>query len=417
MDYFSYKNTQLYAEDIAVSDIVKEIPTPFYLYSKATFLHHVAVLKEALKGCDALIAFAVKANSNIAVLHLLGKAGLGADTVSKGEIKRALKAGINPQKIVFSGVGKRADEIVFALENNIKQINVESDRELYLIEEIAQKLGKIAPIAFRVNPDVKADTLSDITTGAKENKFGISYDKIEALYGYAHKSPFLKTEGLATHIGSQIIDVVPFQQAWAKIAVLIKNLKNQGFDVPCFDLGGGLGIPYGEGDAHLLPLEWGAAVKEIAQQSDCKIIVEPGRMIAGNAGIMVSRILFNKTEGEREFVIVDAGMNDLMRPAMYKAKHAIIPLKQTQGQERKVDVVGPICETTDLFDKDFIMPALEEGEYIAFRTAGAYGAVMSNSYNSRSLPAEILVDGDKFHIIRRPIDIDEIISWDSQGLL
>ncbi len=412
MDHFTYKKGELYAEDIAISDITKEIPTPFYLYSKATLLHHVTVLQQALKGSDALIAFAVKANSNLAVLHLLGQVGLGADTVSAGEIKRALKAGIFPQKIIFSGVGKREDEIRFALQNNIKQINVESDRELYLIEKVAQHLGKVAPIAFRVNPDVKANTLSDITTGTKENKFGISYNKIEELYDYAHKSPHLQTIGLATHIGSQIIDVAPFKAAWLKVADLIENLKNKGFDIPFFDLGGGLGIPYHHNEVHLLPMEWGEVVKEIAQKTNCQIIVEPGRMIAGNAGLMISRILFNKIEGQKEFVIIDAGMNDLMRPAMYKAKHSIIPLKETYGKERKVDVVGPICESTDLFAKDFMMPPIAEGEYMAFRTAGAYGAVMSNNYNSRSLPAEVLVDGNKFHIIRRRIDIDEVMEWD-----
>ncbi len=416
MDHFTYQSGELYAENIAVSEVIKQIATPFYVYSKATLLHHVDVLKQALQGSDCLIAFAVKANSNLAVLKLLGQAGLGADTVSMGEIKRALKAGITPQKIIFSGVGKTEEEITFALKSQIKQMNVESERELFLIEKIAQKLELIAPIAFRVNPDVTANTLSDITTGSKENKFGISYEKIEELYAYAHQSPYLQTMGVATHIGSQIIDVAPFQIAWLKVAELIEKLKNKGFDVPYFDLGGGLGIPYEQGAAHLLPKEWGEAAKNIEKQTGCKLIVEPGRMIAGNAGIMVSRVLFNKREGEKEFVIVDAGMNDLVRPAMYKAKHSIIPLKENTQNIRNVDVVGPICETTDLFAKDYPLPWVEEGEYLVFRTAGAYGAVMSNSYNSRAIIAEILVDGDKFHIIRRRIEIEEILSWDNQEL-
>ncbi len=417
MDHFTYKKGELYAENIAIADIIKQVETPCYIYSKATLLHHVAVLKKALKESDVLIAFAVKANSNLSVLKLLGEAGLGADTVSEGEIKRALKAGIKAEKIVFSGVGKTKSEISFALKKGIKQINVESDRELYLIEEIAQNLNLKAPIAFRVNPDVKADTLSDIATGSKENKFGISAENVEKLYAYAHKSSHLETIGVATHIGSQIIDVVPFRKAWFKIAQLIEKLRSQGFNVPYFDLGGGLGIPYHDKEAHLLPQEWGDTATEVGKITNCKLIVEPGRMIAGNAGIMVSQILFNKVEGEKEFVIIDAGMNDLTRPAMYKAEHSIIPVKQTEAKHRKVDIVGPICESTDLFAKDCLFPLLEEGQYIAFRTAGAYGAVMSNSYNTRPLIAEILVDDDQFHMIRKKIDIDNIISWDTLHML
>lgn len=412
MDHFTYKDNHLFAEEIAINNIAQDIPTPFYVYSKATLLHHANILKQALDGTNALIAFAVKTNSNLAVLKILGDAGLGADTVSVGEIKRALKAGIAPNKIIFSGVAKTAADIEFALHTKIKQINVESENELYTIESVAQNLGLVAPIAFRVNPDVDAGTLKDITTGTKENKFGISVDKAESLYSYASSSPHLKTIGLATHIGSQIPTVEPFAAAWAVVGDLIEKLKSKGYDVPSFDLGGGLGIPYYDNQAHLLPNEWGNAAKHIQELTGCEIIVEPGRMIAGNAGIMVSKVIYNKQGDGKEFVILDAGMNDLARPAIYKSQHTIIPVDMIEGEKRKVDVVGPICESTDLFAKDYLLEPIKEGHLVAFRTAGAYGAVMGNSYNSRPIIAEILVDGNKYHIIRKILPIEDIIDLD-----
>lgn len=412
MDHFTYKDNHLFAEEVAINDIIKDIPTPFYVYSKATLLHHAHVLKQALQDTHALIAFAVKTNSNLAVLKVLADAGLGADTVSVGEIKRALKAGIPPYKIIFSGVAKTASDIEFALKTQIKQINVESENELYTIESVAQNLAIKAPVAFRVNPDVDAGTLRDITTGTKENKFGISVDKTETLYGYAATSPYLETIGLATHIGSQIPSVEPFAAAWGVVADLIEKLKSKGYDVPSFDLGGGLGIPYYDNQAHLLPNEWGNAAKHVQELTGCAIIVEPGRMIAGNAGIMVSKIIYNKQGDGKEFVILDAGMNDLARPAIYKSQHTIIPVELTHKEKRKVDVVGPICESTDLFAKDYLLEPVKEGKFIAFRTAGAYGAVMGNSYNSRPLTPEILVDGNQYHIIRKYMPIEDIINLD-----
>ncbi|MFV0431231.1 MAG: diaminopimelate decarboxylase [Alphaproteobacteria bacterium] len=412
MDYFTYKSNQLFAEDVAILDVIKQIPTPFYIYSAATLRHHVDVLEDALEDTDHLIAFAVKTNSNLAVLELLGECGLGADTVSVGEIKRALRAGIDAQKIVYSGVAKTAEDIRFALLNHIKQINVESENELYVIEKVAQDLEQPAPIAFRVNPDVEAGTLKDITTGTKENKFGISLEKTERLYQYAHQSPYLETMGVATHIGSQIAEVEPFFHAWSVVADLIERLNEQGFDVPYFDLGGGLGIPYHDHEAHLLPKKWGEAAKQIQERTGCKIIVEPGRMIAGNAGLLISKVIYNKQGDGKEFVIIDAGMNDLARPAIYKTEHSIIPIETKGLAKRKVDVVGPICESTDIFAKDYMLEAIDEGAFVAFRTAGAYGAVMSNTYNSRPLVAEILTDGNNFHIIRNAMSIEDIMNLD-----
>lgn len=410
MDHFIYRDQHLYAEDVAIADIAKSVPTPFYVYSAATLRHHVDVLKQALhEQTDALICFAVKANSNISVLALLADLGLGADTVSVGEIKRALTAGIPADKIVFSGVGKTKKELTFAIEHKIRQINVESEEELQSIIDITTKLDQSANIAFRVNPDVTADTLKDITTGSKENKFGIAYDRIEALYVQASKHPLLNLQGLAVHIGSQIVDVNFFTVAWQKVAVLIEKLKNQGLDVPSFDLGGGLGIPYQKDQAHLIPKLWGEAANAIALQTGCKIIVEPGRMITGNAGIMVSKVIYNKQGDDKRFLIVDAGMNDLMRPAMYKALHAIIPEHCKNTSQQPYDIVGPICETTDTFAKDYLIEDLHTDELVVFRTAGAYGAVLGNHYNSRPLAAEIMVSGDQFAVIRPVISAEDAI--------
>ncbi len=410
MDHFIYRNQHLYAEDVAIADIAKNIPTPFYVYSTATLHHHVDVLKQALHPLtDALICFAVKANSNLSVLTLLASLGLGADTVSVGEIKRALAAGVPSSKIIFSGVGKTKKELAFAIKHNIRQINVESAEELNAIIHITETLKIPANIAFRVNPDVTADTLKDITTGSKENKFGIAYDHIEALYQQASKHPLLKLQGLAVHIGSQIVDVGFFEAAWQKVAILIKKLKAQNLDVPSFDLGGGLGIPYQKDQAHLVPQLWGDAAQKIAQQTGCKIIVEPGRMITGNAGIMVSKVIYNKQGDGKRFLIVDAGMNDLMRPAMYKALHAIIPEHCKNEPKNLYDIVGPICESTDTFAKDYLIEDLHSDDLVVFRTAGAYGAVLGNHYNSRALAAEIMVSGQQFAIIRHPISNEDMM--------
>ncbi len=411
MDHFIYRDQHLYAEDVAIADIAHHVPTPFYVYSAATLRHHVDVLKQALyPQTDALICFAVKANSNLSVLMLLANLGLGADTVSIGEIKRALKAGIPSSKIVFSGVGKTKEELTFAIKHNIRQINVESAEELQATADLAAALKLPANIAFRVNPDITADTLKDITTGSKENKFGIAYDQVESLYHKASTHPLLKLQGLAVHIGSQIIDVRFFEAAWQKIAILIEKLKAQGLDVPSFDLGGGLGIPYQKDQAHLIPKLWGKAAHKIAKQTGCTIIVEPGRMITGNAGIMVSKVIYNKQGSDRRFLIVDAGMNDLMRPAMYKALHAIIPEHSKGGLQQPYDIVGPICESTDSFAKDYLIEELHSDDLVVFRTAGAYGAVLGNHYNSRPLAAEVMVSGDQFAVIRQAVSVEDVMN-------
>ncbi len=414
MDHFIYKNNKLYVEDVMVSDLIEKFATPFYVYSRATINHHINLLKSLFDEQNSLICFAIKSNSNQAVLTEIAKHGLGADIVSIGELKRALKAGFASEKIVFSGVGKTKDEIRYAIEKGIKQFNVESVNEFYVILAEAEKLKKVANIALRVNPDVDAGTLQDITTGTKVTKFGILAKDIEPLYEAMSNHKYVKPAGLAMHLGSQILTIEPYIKAWNIIADLALELKNKGYDVPTIDLGGGLGISYHENEKYLLPSSWAEAAMNVAHKTGCDIIVEPGRMIVGNAGIMVTKITYMKEAEDKTFMIVDAGMNDLIRPAMYKAEHNVIPINKVEkdATKIKVDIVGPICESTDIFAKSVDFFPMKEGESIAIRTAGAYGAVLSNSYNSRALIAEILVDGDNYFEIRKRVSIEEIISYD-----
>jgi len=412
MDHFTHKNGQLFAEDVAIDAIAREVGTPFYCYSSATLTRHAQVFTEALAPLKPLICFAMKANSNIAVLKTLGAAGLGADVVSEGELRRALAAGIAPSKIVFSGVGKTRDEMRFALQSHIHQFNVESDRELLVLNEVARELNMRAPIALRVNPDVDAATHAKISTGKAENKFGIAIELAPALYKLAQSLPHILVRGVSVHIGSQLTSLAPFRAAYLRVLELVTQLRGDGIAIRSIDLGGGLGVPYAQGDTPPSPTEYGKLIAEIFVGTDCELILEPGRLIAGNAGILVTRVLYVKRAAQT-YVIVDAGMNDLMRPALYDAVHETVPVSQNATHKNTaVNIVGPVCESSDVFVKNVDLPLPEEGDLLAMRTAGAYGASMSNTYNSRLLIPEVMVHGDKFAVIRKRPGYAEMIAAD-----
>ena len=417
MDYFLYKNDQLHAENVAIDNVAAQVGTPFYCYSHATLTRHVAVFAASVARLDPLICFAVKANSNIAVLKTLGDAGMGADVVSEGELRRALAAGIAPSKIVFSGVGKTREEMRFALEAGIYQFNVESDRELLQLNEVAKSLNAHAPIALRVNPDVDAQTHAKISTGKAENKFGIAIDKALPLYKQAMALPNIRVQGVSVHIGSQLTSLAPFRAAYARVRALVVELRAEGIPLETIDLGGGLGVPYvSDESAPPLPSDYGHMVTELFADFDSRIILEPGRLIVANAGILVTRVLYVK-KAAQTYVIVDAGMNDLMRPALYDAVHEVVPVKRTHHPDATVSVVGPVCESSDVFLNNVALAKPEEGDLLAFRSAGAYGASMSNSYNSRLLIPEVLVKDSAFAVIRaRPsyqemLDADQVADW------
>jgi len=409
MDHFAYKHGALHAEETSIANIAAAVGTPFYCYSSATLERHARVFQDAFGKLKPLVCFAVKANSNIAVLKLLGQCGLGADVVSGGELRRALAAGIAREKIVFSGVGKTADEMRFALEVGIHQFNVESDRELLLLNDVAREMNQRAPIALRVNPDVDAETHAKISTGKKENKFGIDIDLAPVIYKLAASLPHIYMRGVSMHIGSQLTTLAPFRAAYTRVKSLVEQLRAEGITLRSIDLGGGLGVPYASDDAPPLPLEYGALVQEIFGDTELELIVEPGRLIAGNAGVLVTKVLYVK-RAANTYVIVDAGMNDLMRPALYDAVHDIMSITETSAQPTSVSVVGPVCESSDVFVKDVALPLPAEGSLIAFRTAGAYGASMSNSYNSRLMIPEVLVRGNAFAVIRPRPTYEEMLS-------
>ena len=409
MDHFTYKNGELFAEDVALTAIAKQVGTPFYCYSHATLTRHAQVFCESLVTLKPLICFAVKSNSNIAVLKTLAAEGLGADVVSEGELRRALAAGIAASKIVFSGVGKTRAEMKFALEAGILQFNVESDRELIALNEVAGLLNRKAPIALRVNPDVDAKTHAKISTGKKENKFGIDIALAPEIYALAHSLPNIEIQGVSVHIGSQLTELAPFRKAYARVKTLVEGLRKNGITIRTIDLGGGLGVPYASDDAPPLPQEYGALVSEMFGNFAADFIFEPGRLISGNAGILVTEVLYVK-QAAQTYVIVDAGMNDLMRPALYDAVHAIVPVSQTGGEVATVSVVGPVCESTDVFLKHVEMALPAEGDLLALRTAGAYGASLSNTYNSRLLVPEVMVKGDKYQVIRPRPNYDEMLA-------
>ncbi len=413
MDHFNYRNGQLYAEDVSVAEIATSVGTPFYVYSTATLVRHFQLFDEALDGMDHCICYAMKAASNQAILKTLGNLGAGMDVVSGGEYRRALSAGIPPEKVVFSGVGKTLEEITLALKNGIRQFNVESDSELEQISSIASSMDKIAPIAVRINPDVDAQTHEKIATGKAENKFGIPLSRAREVYSKASQMPGINIVGIDLHIGSQLTDLKPFKKAYQKLSDLTQILRQDGHKIKRLDLGGGLGIPYEKNkSAPPLPVEYGKMVKEVLGHLDCEIEIEPGRLIVGNAGILVSSVLGVKIGDNRNFLILDAAMNDLIRPAMYDAYHDIIPVKQPSSPEAVYDVVGPVCETGDTFAKKRTMPKLTKSDLVAFRSAGAYGAVMSSEYNTRPLIPEVMVNKNEFSIIRKRPSYEEIIDRD-----
>ena len=413
MDHFNYRNGQLYAEDVSVDEIAASVGTPFYVYSTATLERHFKLFDDALDGMDHCICYAMKAASNQAILKTLGNLGAGMDVVSGGEYRRAIAAGIPPEKVVFSGVGKTLEEITLALQKGIRQFNVESDSELAQISEIASSMGKIAPIAIRINPDVDAQTHEKIATGKAENKFGIPLSRAREVYSKASKMPGISVVGIDLHIGSQLTDLKPFEEAYQKLADLTQILRQDGHKIKRLDLGGGLGIPYDKNkSAPPLPVEYGKMVRKVLGHLECEIEIEPGRLIVGNAGILVSSVLGIKNGDNRNFLILDAAMNDLIRPAMYDAYHDIIPVKQPSSDEAVYDVVGPVCETGDTFAKKRTMPELSENELVAFRSAGAYGAVMSSEYNTRPLIPEVMVNKNEFSIIRKRPSYEEIIDRD-----
>lgn len=416
MDHFLYRNGELHAEDVSLAQIAAQVGTPFYCYSTATLTRHIEVFNEALHGMEHLVCFAMKSNSNQAVLRLIAGLGAGVDVVSQGEYLRAKAAGFPGDRIVFSGVGKTREEMRIALEGGIRQFNVESEPEMRALSEVATDLGKIAPITVRVNPDVDAKTHAKIATGKSENKFGIPIAKARAVYAEAAALPGLEVVGIDVHIGSQLTDLAPFEAAYTKVAELTEQLRADGHNIRRLDLGGGLGIPYERSNtAPPLPIEYGDVIRRTVGHLGCEIEIEPGRLISGNAGIMVSSVIYVKEGEGRDFLILDAAMNDLIRPAMYEAHHDIIPLIEPEAgaEQAKYDIVGPVCESGDTFAKQRDMPALTEGDIVAFRSAGAYGAVMASEYNSRPLIPEVLVHGDQFAVIRARPSYDDMINRDT----
>ena len=416
MDYFLYKNGILHAEDVPITQIAAKVGTPFYCYSAATLRRHYSLFNEALSGLDHLVCFAMKSNSNLAVLKLMGEMGAGMDVVSVGEYLKARAAGIPGERIVFSGVGKTREEMRVALDGGIRQFNVESEPEMEALNEVALSMGLIAPITIRVNPDVDAKTHEKIATGKKENKFGIPISRAPSVFAQAAKLPGLKVVGIDVHIGSQLTELEPFEQAYLKVAELTRLLRAEGHDIHRLDLGGGLGIPYERSNAAPpLPLDYGDVIKRTVGDLGCEVEIEPGRLISGNAGILVSQVIYVKSGEERDFLIIDAAMNDLIRPSMYGSHHDIVPVIEAEpGTEfRPYDVVGPVCETGDTFAKQRMMPPVDAGDLIAFRSAGAYGAVMASEYNSRPLVPEVLVQGDQFAVIRSRPSFDEMIKRDT----
>lgn len=419
MDHFDYRNGSLHAEDVDVADIAAAIGTPFYCYSTATFERHYRIIDSAFDGLEHLICYSLKANSNQAVIRTLANLGAGADVVSEGELRRALAAGIPADKIVFSGIGKRRPELEFALAAGIRQFNVESMPELEALNEIALSRGKRAPISFRVNPDVDPKTHRHISTGLKENKFGIPWNQVAAAYDAAASLEGIDIVGVDVHIGSQLTELAPFEEAFRLVAGLVPELRAAGHSIERVDIGGGLGIPYAEpGDNEdappPLPTEYGQLVKETLGHLDCEIQLEPGRLIAGNAGILVAELIYIKEGDATTFMVLDAAMNDLIRPALYDAHHQIVPVVEPDNETDTiiVDVVGPVCETADRFAKGRPMPSLSAGDLVAIRSAGAYGAVQASGYNTRPLVPEVMVNGDRFEIVRPRPTYDDIIASD-----
>lgn len=416
MDHFLYRDGVLHAEDVPLSEIAAAVGTPVYVYSAATLTRHYRVFQEALAGMDHLICYAMKANSNLAVLRLMAKLGAGMDVVSGGEYRRARAAGVSGDRIVFSGVGKTRDEMRLALTEGIRQFNVESEPELRALSEVAVSLDVRAPITIRVNPDVDAKTHAKIATGKSENKFGIPIARARAVYAEAAALPGIEVVGVDVHIGSQLTELAPYEAAFAKVAELTEALRADGHDIRRLDLGGGLGIPYQRtNEAPPLPFDYGEVIRRTLGHLGCEIEIEPGRLIAGNAGVLLSTVIWRKSGEGRDFLILDAAMNDLIRPAMYDAWHDIVPVIEPEAGAdlAPIDIVGPVCESGDTFAKARAMPFVGEGALVAFRSAGAYGAVMASEYNTRPLVPEVLVSGDHYAVVRARPTFDEIMNRDT----
>ena len=424
MHSFRYTQGQLFCENVSLQTLAEKHGTPLYVYSKSTITSHFTRLDAALSGLDHLICYAVKANSNLAVLSTIAKLGGGFDIVSAGELYRVIKAGGDASKCTFAGVGKTRDEIEYALNQGIYCFNAESEAELRFINEVAGQIGKKAPVAVRVNPNVDAKTHAKITTGKSENKFGIDFDRIGEVYArIASEMPNLEIRGLQMHIGSQLTSVDPYVEAVKKVAPLVAEMKAK-YDLQFFSIGGGIGINYRQcldsgdsgwwqenGELHPLTIQkYAESVVPLLQPLGLRILCEPGRFMVGNAGVLLTQVLYEKRGGSKSFKIVDAGMNDLIRPTLYEGWHQIVPLKQpTSPQTEIVDVVGPICETGDYLAQDREIPVVKEGDYIAAMSAGAYGFTMASNYNTRPMPAEILVDGDAAHIVRERQTLEDVL--------
>ena len=410
MNHFPYRDGELFAEGVPLRRIAAEVGTPVYCYSSAALSANYRAFADAFAGQRATICYAVKANSNVAVIRTLARLGAGADVLSEGELRRALLAGVPPGKIVFSGVGKSPGEMALALETGIGQINVESEPEIEALNELAAAKGIRAPVAIRVNPDVDAGTHEKIATGMKENKFGIDFDRARAVAAHAGGLPGIEIVGVAVHIGSQLTDLAPFSDAFRLLSGLVGGLRQDGHDIRRLDLGGGLGITY-QDETPPTPKEYAAMIATVTDGLEVEIVLEPGRAIAGDAGVLLTRVLYIKKGVSRTFVIVDAAMNDLMRPALYDAHHAIIPaIEPAPGaNEGAVDVVGPVCETGDFFARDRVMPVVHSQDLLAIGCAGAYGAVMASAYNSRPLVAEVLVKDGDFAVIRPRQSYDDML--------
>jgi diaminopimelate decarboxylase len=412
MHHFIYRDHELYCENVPVRTIAEKVGTPFFLYSHATLKRHFLIFDGAFEGLKRLVCFSAKANSNLAILKLFANLGGGLDIVSGGELYRGLKAGFLPERIVYSGVGKRVDEIDYALDTGILMFNVESLEELKLIDKRAGLLKKKAPVAVRVNPDVDPKTHPYISTGLEKNKFGI--DTASAIKGYQMANELENVEiiGIDCHIGSQITDAKPFQEALASLIMLVDEIKKMGIDIRYLDMGGGLGITYDdESPPH--PREYAKAIVESLKGTDLNLILEPGRVIVGNAGILVTRVLFRKSGPTKEFVIADAGMNDLIRPTLYNAFHAIQPVSATDDRMIIADVVGPICESSDFLAVDRQIPNVGQGDLLAVMSAGAYGFVMSSNYCSRPKVAEVMVKDDQFYVIKKRQDYEDLVAGES----
>jgi diaminopimelate decarboxylase len=408
MHYFQYKDGNLYCEEVPIATIADRVGTPFYLYSHRTLVRHFKAFDSAFEKVRHLVCYSVKANSNVALLRIFVSLGAGLDVVSGGELFRALKSGVDPKKVVFSGVGKTEQEIEYGLNSGILMFNVESPQEMSRIDEIAGRMGTKAPVAIRVNPDIDPKTHPYISTGLRENKFGIDFNRSMEEYILAKGLPNIEIIGVDCHIGSQLIEIQPFVEALRRLKGLVNTLRQRGIGIQYLDLGGGLGITYKD-EVPPHPTEYAEAIVEEVSELDYTLIFEPGRVIVGNAGILVSRVLYTKETGEKNFIIVDAGMNDLIRPSLYGSFQGILPVSEEEGEEIVADVVGPICESGDFMAKNRRMPKFKPGDLVAVMSAGAYGFSMSSNYNSRPRVCEVLAKGDDFHLIRERETYDDLI--------